>query len=69
MKLSRVRIQNYRSIKELEFEIGDLCALIGPNNAGKSNILSALVFVLGETWPTTRVIEPADFLLAGKSHL
>lgn len=61
MKLRRVRIQNYRSIKELEFEVGDLCALIGPNNAGKSNILSALAFVLGETWPTTRVIEPADF--------
>lgn len=61
MKLSRVRIQNYRSIKELQFEIGDLCALIGPNNAGKSNILGALAFVLGETWPTPRVIEPADF--------
>lgn len=61
MKLSRIRIQNYRSIKDLEFEIGDRCALIGPNNAGKSNILSALALVLGESWPTTRAIEPADF--------
>lgn len=61
MKLERVKIQNYRSIKELEFEVGDLCALIGPNNVGKSNILSALALVMGETWPTTRAIELADF--------
>lgn len=61
MKLSRVKIQNFRSIKELEFSIEDLCALIGPNNAGKSNILNALAFVLGETWPTSRIIEPSDF--------
>jgi len=32
MKLERVKIQNYRSIKELEFEVEDLCALIGPKN-------------------------------------
>lgn len=35
--------------------------LIGPDDAGKSYILSALVLVLGEMWPTTRAIELADF--------
>jgi predicted ATP-dependent endonuclease of OLD family len=61
MKLTRVRIQNYRSIKDATFHVPDLCALIGPNNSGKSNILNALSFVLGETWPTTRPIDPGDF--------
>lgn len=61
MRLKSVRIQNYRSVKDLYFEVGDLCALIGFNNAGKSNVLNALAFVLGETWPSTRSIDPADF--------
>jgi putative ATP-dependent endonuclease of OLD family len=61
MKITRVRIQNYRSIKHLEFQVGDLCALIGPNNSGKSNVIGALALVLGETWPSVRSIEPADF--------
>jgi len=56
-----VTIKNYRSIKELDFEVGDLCALIGPNNTGKSNILKAIDLVLGETWPTIRSVEPGDF--------
>lgn len=46
-----IRIQNYRSIHDLELQLGPLNALIGPNNAGKSNILKALRLVLGEVWP------------------
>lgn len=61
MKLVKVQIQNFRSIKDETFDVDDLCALIGPNNAGKSNILNALSFLLGDTWPTTRPIDPADF--------
>jgi predicted ATP-dependent endonuclease of OLD family len=45
-------IDNYRSIEHLDLTMGPLNALIGPNNAGKSNILRALNLVLGETWPT-----------------
>lgn len=58
MKLVKVQIQNFRSIKKVTFDVGDLCALIGPNNAGKSNILNALSYLLGDTWPTTRPIDP-----------
>ncbi|MDL1890894.1 DUF2813 domain-containing protein [Nitrospirales bacterium NOB] len=61
MKLVKVQIQNFRSIKDETFDVDDLCALLGPNNAGKSNILNALSFLLGDTWPTTRPIDPADF--------
>ena len=54
MKIARVRIENYRSIKQLDFSPNNYCALIGENNAGKSNILKAINLVLGETWPTDR---------------
>lgn len=53
MRLTKLRIEHFRSIKELEFEPGSPCVLIGENNAGKSNILCALNLLL-EEWPTER---------------
>lgn len=53
MQVKRLYIKNFRSIEELDIELQPLCAFIGPNNAGKSNILDALNRVLGERWPTT----------------
>ena len=61
MKIDRVIIKNFRSIKELDFQPGALCTLIGENNSGKSTILRALNLVLGEQWPTERSFEEADF--------
>lgn len=61
MKISRVYIENYRSIKKLDFSPGNYCVLIGENNAGKSNILKAVNLVLGETWPTDRSFSEEDF--------
>lgn len=61
MKLQRVRIQNFRSIKDLEFKPSDLCALIGRNNCGKSNILKAINLVLGDAWPTVRSVSEQDY--------
>lgn len=52
MAIQRIVIDNYRSIQHLELELGPVSALIGPNNAGKSNILRALDLVVGETWPS-----------------
>ena len=52
MKIKRLSICNFRSIKELNVYASDLCALIGPNSAGKSNILKAIDLVLGEGWTT-----------------
>jgi predicted ATP-dependent endonuclease of OLD family len=43
MKLTRVRVQNYRSVEDSEeFDIGDLTCLVGKNEAGKSALLSAM---------------------------
>jgi len=61
MKISRVYIENYRSIKKLDFSPGNYCVLVGENNAGKSNILKAVNLVLGETWPTDRTFSEEDF--------
>lgn len=61
MHISKVVIQNFRSIKYLEFFPSNICALVGHNNAGKTNILSALNFLLGEIFPSKRGIELSDF--------
>ncbi len=61
MRIARVYIENYRSIKQLDFEPGSHCVLIGENNSGKSNILRALALALGETWPTERLFSEEDF--------
>ncbi len=52
MTIDRMKIHNYRSIKDLELSFGEINALIGANNSGKSNIMKALNIVLGERWPT-----------------
>ncbi len=61
MRIARVHIENYRSIKELDFKPGPYCVLIGENNSGKSNILRALSIALGEAWPTERMFSEEDF--------
>ena len=59
--ISRIRIENFRSIKEIDFTPPRLCALVGPNNVGKSNILKALDILLGETYPGDRAFNKDDF--------
>jgi putative ATP-dependent endonuclease of the OLD family len=53
MKISKIKIKNFRSIEELEIEDPtSLCAILWPNSAGKSNVLKAIDLVLGEWWTT-----------------
>lgn len=54
-------IENYRSIKKIDFNPASLCALVGENNVGKSNILRAVNIILGESWPSERAFGPEDF--------
>ena len=42
MKLSSIRIENFRSCADSEVDFNDYTCLVGPNGAGKSNILWAL---------------------------
>ncbi|MCC5805326.1 MAG: ATP-binding protein [Opitutales bacterium] len=43
--LTRLRVENYKSIAQAAFPVGDLTILVGPNGAGKSNAVNALAFV------------------------
>jgi putative ATP-dependent endonuclease of OLD family len=61
MRVQRLHIENFRSIELIDIELQPFCAFIGPNNAGKSNILDALDLVLGETYPTIRAFSEKDF--------
>lgn len=46
MRISHLTIHNYRSIRHLELCCESMVVLLGANNHGKSNILSALEFAL-----------------------
>lgn len=50
MKITRVRIKNFRSIRELDLDLADTTVLIGPNNAGKTAILEAVRIALTRRW-------------------
>ena len=45
--LSKIRIRNHRSIKEVEFFLDPYSPLVGRNNSGKSNILNAIQWLIG----------------------
>ena len=42
MKIKSIKIHNFRSIKDAEFMLSNYNVLVGANNSGKSNILTAL---------------------------
>lgn len=48
MKIDKINIRNWRSIKVQEIHAQDLMVIIGQNNHGKSNILSSILFFFGE---------------------
>jgi predicted ATP-dependent endonuclease of OLD family len=60
MRISRLQVQNFRSIRELDIEVPQICALVGPNNAGKSNILLAIQRVLERDWVTVKAFDEDD---------
>jgi putative ATP-dependent endonuclease of OLD family len=50
MRITRLKIANFRSIKNLNLELGDTTVFIGQNNAGKTAILDAVRIVLTRRW-------------------
>ena len=47
--ISQISIKNYKSIKELDLELGRVTVLIGENGCGKSNILEAIALCSAAT--------------------
>lgn len=60
MRIKRIKIKNFRSVQTLAFQLENICALVGPNNAGKSNILMALHRVLARDWVSVTSFEEDD---------
>lgn len=71
--LKRFRANNFRSLLNIEFRPAGMNLLVGPNNAGKTNLCSALRFIghssqhtldvallgtLGERWNVTNFFAP-----------
>lgn len=53
MRVRRLWIQNFRGIRQLDWKLPTdqrLIALVGPGDSGKSTILDAVHFLLGDRW-------------------
>jgi len=48
VKIEKIIIKNWRSIKDQELQAQDLMMIIGQNNHDKSNLLSSVLFFFGE---------------------
>ena len=46
ISLNTIRIKNVRSIRDIQFELGNNTVLFGHNNGGKSNFLYAITLAL-----------------------
>ena len=45
LSITRLWARNFKSIRELDLELGALTVLVGPNASGKSNVLDVLRFI------------------------
>jgi hypothetical protein len=60
MKVRRLEIRNFRGIRTLDWNVdGDLLALVGPGDVGKSTVLDAIELVLSPRW--SPVLTENDF--------
>jgi putative ATP-dependent endonuclease of OLD family len=49
MRLSKIRIENFRGITDLTLDLGETTVLIGENNTGKTSVLEAVFTTLGRS--------------------
>lgn len=62
MKISRIAIKNFRNFREFSVDLHDHAVFVGPNNVGKSNLLTALRLVLDPSLPdSARQLRAEDF--------
>lgn len=55
-KITNLKILNFRSCKNIEIELSDFTPIVGYNNAGKSNVLSAIEWLLKD-----RLLQTSDY--------
>ena len=62
MKITRIQIQNYKSIKDIDIQLSDkVNVFIGENSVGKSNIFAAIEWVLGPVYPSFNDFPKEDY--------
>ena len=62
MKITRIQIQNYKSIKDIDIQLSDkVNVFIGENSVGKSNIFAAIEWVLGPVYPSFNNFPKEDY--------
>ncbi|MFC4665281.1 ATP-dependent nuclease [Falsiporphyromonas endometrii] len=44
MKISRIKVENFRSIKKVDIQVSDFNIFVGQNNCGKTNLFEAIEF-------------------------
>lgn len=65
MKISQLRIQNFRSFEDETIDFSDYSCFVGPNGAGKSTVLNALNILFRNTNAASNVVtlDEEDFHL------
>src|SRR6266478_8977296 len=49
--ITRLQVRNFKSLRELDIQLGAINVLVGPNMAGKSNILDIFRFLHDVVFP------------------
>lgn len=60
IRVDIVRIANFRSLRNIEVELGDIALLVGMNNTGKTSFLKAVHLALSAD---RRTVSPDDFFV------
>jgi predicted ATP-dependent endonuclease of OLD family len=68
VSLHRVSIHGYRTVHDLEFEPGNVCALVGEASSGKSTVLTAIWTLLEAAAPPP-TIDDVPSGMSGRIHL
>ncbi len=69
MKINRIVIDNYKSIKHLDVSLSPkLNAFIGANSTGKSNIFDAINWLLGPTGPSFNSVTKNDHFMGDENN-
>ena len=69
MKITKVKIENYKSIKTLEFKPSPkINVIIGENSVGKSNIIEAIYWLLGHSYPTFNATRTIDHYMGNTEN-
>jgi len=54
--ITRLRVRNFKSLRDIDLPLGPLNVLVGPNMAGKSNILDVLRFLFQVFFPEANTL-------------